>query len=184
MFGNDLASLSELLNEENDPRSSRPGVSGPPKSSVVVRQQPKESITAPSSFINEVIWEEADLARPKESINESRMKPRYELLHRQKVRAEDVFLNLGDSDSSSDRCEELSLRIHLPGASLADISLDVLTDRVICQNKDFYLSLALPSPVLKDEGSAKWDKAREDLSIVLPIARDVKYVSNPQQAYC
>lgn len=62
--------------------------------------------------------------------------------------AEDVFLNLGMKDGSTDHCDQLLIKIKLPNTQLKDISLDVLEKRLICSAPKYKLNLALPHPVL------------------------------------
>uniref|UniRef100_A0A7S4UFS6 PIH1D1/2/3 CS-like domain-containing protein n=1 Tax=Alexandrium monilatum TaxID=311494 RepID=A0A7S4UFS6_9DINO len=108
--------------------------------------------------------------------------PRYEVLPRQKVNASDAYLNLQEMDPSSDRCQELLVKIWLPDTQLKDISLDVLEDRLMLQAPKHRLNLALPHRVKKDSGNAKWDKIAGLLSVVIPVDAKVKYFSKPEEA--
>ncbi|CAD7942353.1 unnamed protein product [Amoebophrya sp. A25] len=109
---------------------------------------------------------------------DDRKTPDYEILYKQDVGSEDVFLNLGDRDGSSDHCSDLVLKVKLPGAQLSDITLDVLENRVVVSSKNYHLNAALPQPVRKDDGNAKWDKLKGTLSVTLPIKTEVKYFSD------
>jgi len=62
--------------------------------------------------------------------------------------AEDVFLNLGMKDGSTDHCDQILVKIKLPNTALKDITLDVLEKRIICSAPKYKLNLALPHPVL------------------------------------
>merc|ERR1719311_1381515 len=62
---------------------------------------------------------------------DDREMPEYEILHQQKVGTTDAYLNLMESDPSSDQCMDLLVKIWLPDTQLKDISLDVLEDRCI-----------------------------------------------------
>merc|ERR1719191_2265952 len=64
---------------------------------------------------------------------DDRVMPKYEILPRQRVSASDAYLNMQEMDPSSDRCQELLVKIWLPDTQLKDISLDVLEDRILLQ---------------------------------------------------
>ncbi|KAF4656004.1 hypothetical protein FOL47_009195 [Perkinsus chesapeaki] len=108
-----------------------------------------------------------------------RKKPEYKATVLE-VSANDMFLNLQDTDPSSDRCTEITVKIHLPNTQLKDISLDVLRERVMLQAPKYRLSLPLPYAVDEERGNAKWDKLRGCLTLTLPMIRDVKYVTDPR----
>merc|ERR1712217_256313 len=112
---------------------------------------------------------------------DDRIMPKYEILPRQKVGATDAYLNLQELDPSSDRCQELLVKIWLPDTQLKDISLDVLEDRVLMNAPKHRLNLALPHRVKKDAGNAKWDKLQGILSVVIPVDTKVKYFSKPDE---
>merc|ERR1719502_1282911 len=108
---------------------------------------------------------------------DDREMPEYEIVHRQKVGTTDAYLNLMESDPSSDQCMDLLVKIWLPDTQLKDISLDVLEDRVLLNAPKYRLNVALPHKVKKDSGNAKWDKLAGVLSVVVPIEQKVKYYS-------
>merc|ERR1711870_7719 len=108
--------------------------------------------------------------------------PKYEIMPRQKMGATDAYLNLQQLDQSSDKCQELLVKIWLPDTQLKDISLDVLEDRVLLNAPKHRLNVALPQRVKKDSGNAKWDKVAGLLSVVLPIDHKIKYYTKPEEA--
>ncbi|KAF4682513.1 hypothetical protein FOZ60_010448 [Perkinsus olseni] len=114
--------------------------------------------------------------------SDPRPAPEYEILYRQELSANDMFLNLHDTDPSSDRCTDITVKIYLPNTQLKDISLDVLRERILLQAPKYRLSLPLPYAVDEEKGNAKWDKLRGCLSVTLPMIRDVKYVTDPRAA--
>eukprot|EP00913_Durusdinium_trenchii_P020108 g18896.t1 len=108
------------------------------------------------------------------SEGDDRAIPKYEILPRQKLQASDAYLNLQEMDPSSDRCQELLIKVWLPGEQLRDISVDVLEDRLLLQATKHQLNVALPHKVRKDAGNAKWDKLQGVLSVCVPIDQKVK----------
>merc|ERR1719343_1676921 len=113
---------------------------------------------------------------------DDRVMPKYEILPRQRVSASDAYLNMQEMDPSSDRCQELLVKIWLPDTQLKDISLDVLEDRILLQAPKHRLNVALPHRVKKDAGNAKWDKLQGLLSVVVPIDTKVQYFTRPEDA--
>ena len=178
MFGSDFAALASLL--EQCP-AAKPVVREQPKMQVSIKT--KECMEAERLQKAESIFEDADVIVPKAPAANTKKQPEFEILFQQHVNAEDVFFNLRDVDNSSDHCEHLTVKIAMPGAVMKDITLDVFPDRLVVQSGEYYLSLALPQPVKKDDGTAKWDKISSTLQVVLPIARVVRYVTDPSAAY-
>jgi hypothetical protein len=177
MFGPDITAFASLL-EQHTPQTV---AHEKPKTKVSVKT--REEIEAEKRAKTENIFSDVDVIVPKQPTSNSKKQPKHEILFQQKVKAEDVFFNLGDMDNSSDHCENITVKIHMTGAQLSDITLDVFTDRLLVQSGDYYLSLALPVPVKKDDGNAKWDKNTQVLSVTLPISRLVKYVADPADAF-
>merc|ERR1719178_529606 len=151
----------------------------PPNMKVAVRKAKKkdqEAIWQPEEFkaaSGVVVKEQGD----------DRVMPEYEILHRQQVGANDAYLNLMESDPSSDHCTELLVKIWLPDTQLKDISLDVLEDRILLNAPKHRLNVALPHRVKKDSGNAKWDKVKGLLSVTIPIDTKIKYYSKPEEAF-
>merc|ERR1719160_1119638 len=150
----------------------------PPNMKVAVKKREKKDEKA--------IWEPKEFQAASGVImkeqGDDREIPKYDILYKQTNTAEDAYLNLGDKDSSSDHCNALLVKIELPGTQMKDISLEVLKDRLTLQAPKHRLNLALPYPVKKDEGNAKWDKLKGILSVSIPIDVKVKYVTKPEDA--
>ncbi|RLN50879.1 hypothetical protein BBJ29_001567 [Phytophthora kernoviae] len=56
---------------------------------------------------------------------DTRTRPKFEVLYKQSVMTEDVFLGLSDKDPSSAHCEAMVVRVECPNHRLEDIELDV-----------------------------------------------------------
>ncbi|KAJ7310327.1 hypothetical protein JRQ81_007233 [Phrynocephalus forsythii] len=56
---------------------------------------------------------------------EAREQPEYEILFKQQVGAEDVFLGMSRKDPSTACCEDLLIKIKLPDTKASDITLDI-----------------------------------------------------------
>jgi hypothetical protein len=67
------------------------------------------------------IWDEEDLNK---EAKDDRPSPEYDILYKQSVGTEDVFLNCQDRDPSTAYCD-LLIKVVLPDTRRADITLDV-----------------------------------------------------------
>mmetsp|Transcript_17969 Transcript_17969/g.41941 ORF Transcript_17969/g.41941 Transcript_17969/m.41941 type:complete len:214 (-) Transcript_17969:78-719(-) len=147
----------------------------------------KVAVKKPTKKDEKAIWEPEEFKAASGVVvkdeGDDRVAPKYEILHRQQVGASDAYLNLLETDPSSDHCRELLVKIWLPATKLKDITVDVLEDRLMLQAPHHRLNLALPYRVEKDSGTAKWDKVKGVLSVVIPVEVNVKYYSRPQDAF-
>ena len=182
----DLEALNNLLNPEDDqapdPYSSIPSgsaltpgdVSGrrkelaPPLVKVEAKVN-RSGVPPAVSKPKQEIWQEEDLSRRDAELSDDRPEPEDDLQLRQRVGPEDIFLGLSDMDPSSRHCQDLLIRVKLPGTKYKDIGLDVEKRMVKLQAPKFKLNLALPYPVLDQQGSAKWLSTLETLEVALPI---------------
>ncbi|XP_077321338.1 dynein axonemal assembly factor 6 isoform X3 [Lithobates pipiens] len=73
------------------------------------------------------IWHESEVKEGAEfdDFLDPREKPEYEILFKQRVRSEDIFLGLSRKDPSTACCEDMVIRIHLSDTKVSDVSLDV-----------------------------------------------------------
>merc|ERR1719456_875344 len=128
------------------------------------------------------VWTEDDLKASSgmtvKDQGDDRQQPKYDILLRQDLGSEDMYLNLGDRDPGSDHCSSIVVKIYLPDTELKQISLEVLHDRVLVQAPKYRLNLALPHRVKKDDGKAEWEKLKATLKVTLPIQQKITYVQN------
>ena len=97
----------------------------------------------------------------------------YEFIYKQAVATTDAYLGMSGKDPSSICCEELLVRVALPGArSAAELELDVKPRHLRLSSVAYRLFLALPHRVDEQRGSAKWDASKRVLDICLPIIRE------------
>ncbi|CAJ1418967.1 unnamed protein product [Effrenium voratum] len=147
----------------------------------------KVAVRQPKKKDTQAIWQPEEFKASSGVVvkaeGDDRAIPRYEVMPRQKLNASDAYMNLQEMDPSSDRCQELLIKIWLPGTQLKDISLEVLEDRVLLQAPKHQLNLALPHKVRKDAGNAKWDKLAGVLSVVVPIDQKIKYFTKTDDLF-
>ncbi len=73
---------------------------------------------------NEIFTEE-DIKEKNVLIEDKRPRPEYDLLYKQRVGTEDIYLGMSGKDVSSNSCDELVMKIKLPGTHIKEIALDV-----------------------------------------------------------
>ena len=83
--------------------------------------------------------------------------------------------------SSSGRPRELCIKVELPElSSAAEIDLDITERQLELSHEGvgYKLHVQLPYPVMYDQGSAKFDKAKKVLSITVPVRAEVAPMSH------
>jgi len=141
-----------------------PGSIGPAKAAA-----PKKSAAAPPKDTNS-IWSEDEVgdAGDVDDIDDGRRQPEYDIVFKQNVRPEDMFLGIDPLRHEGVR-DELLLKVQLPGTKLADIDLDVRPTFVRLQAPQYKLKAYLPEQVDDQRGGAKWDASKELLTVTLPV---------------
>ena len=65
------------------------------------------------------------MAVAQEERPDDRPEPKYEVMHKQHVGTEDIYLGLSDRDPSSTHCDALLVTVQLPDTKFANVQLDV-----------------------------------------------------------
>lgn len=120
------------------------------------------------------IWDADDIddeGDAEDAAADTRKRPHYDILYKQRVGAEDVYLGLSGKTPMSADCDTMVVKVTLPGAKLSDIELDVKDNTISVKTAEYRLSTYLPFHVRHKEGAAKWDSAKGVLSVTLPIIR-------------
>ncbi|XP_041976613.1 dynein axonemal assembly factor 6 [Aricia agestis] len=106
-----------------------------------------------------------------------RKTPSYTMNYQQSVGAEDIFLQIGHKTPSSASCENLIVRIKMPGDKMENIDLSVETTRVTVDSSQYHLKFSPPHPVDPDRSKANWDAAEETLILTLKLDREFDFVN-------
>jgi dynein assembly factor 6, axonemal len=193
----DIAALSELLKPQEDTVSSTLGAAWSPRTGPLKRlQRPppgsaaamtpadfgKTSATAakaeppvPRKGGSKDIWATEEVATKDEldvaEEDDGRARPVYDILYKQSVTSEDMYLGLGDKDPSSTSCEMMVIKVKLPGERLADIDLQLKPQAIEIRSPRFKLATYLPHRVAHGSGKAKWLAASSTLQVQVPIQR-------------
>lgn len=145
-----------------------PGDLGPKK------QAPASGIEKTRKKNTKDIWDEEEVVEGSEfdTVYDPRPQPEYEIVYKQAVTSEDMFLGMGMKNPSTASCEDMVLKIELPGAKSADIELDVKAKFLDCRTPKYKLGLHLPHPVDHKTGKAQWDGDKHVLTVTLRMNRE------------
>ena len=102
---------------------------------------------------------------------DDRIQPDFDIIPKQHVGTEDVFLQLSDRDSSSNHCDALLVKIWLPNTQFKNVELDIKGSSIVVQSPNFYLNKILPYNVDKTKGKAQFDSDKHILSVTLPVVK-------------
>lgn len=148
---------------------TRRGVSSEETGTSTVAESKKPAASSSGS-----IWDEEEV--PTEdallAVNDGRPAPRYETSYKQSIGTQDTFLGLGDKTPLTSDCTHLVVKIHFPGATVKDINVDIKNTRLLATSKTHRLFTYLPVDVDDANGKAEFDKAKEVLTLTLPIVHE------------
>ncbi|XP_053329758.1 dynein axonemal assembly factor 6 [Spea bombifrons] len=101
---------------------------------------------------------------------DTRQQPEYQIIFKQSVRPEDVFLGFTQKNSSTTCCEDMMIRINLPGTKSSDVLLQVKNNFLDLHTPKYKLGLHLPQPVNADSGKAQFTLDTETLHVTLTMS--------------
>ncbi|KAJ0181886.1 hypothetical protein K1T71_002608 [Dendrolimus kikuchii] len=108
---------------------------------------------------------------------DNRKTPEYTMNYQQSVTAEDVFLQIGPKTPSSASCENLIVRIKMPGDKKENVELAVDTTSVAVNSSQYTLMLPLPHAINPDLSKATWDSEEQSLVLILKLDREFDFVN-------
>ncbi|OWF45716.1 Protein PIH1D3 [Mizuhopecten yessoensis] len=117
------------------------------------------------------IWTEDEVGEGAEyeSLYDPRPQPEYDILYKQAVTSEDMFLQMGNKNPATSSCEDMVVKIKLPDTKISDMTLDVKSKFLDCRTPKLKLGLHLPHPVDHESGNAKWDGDKEGITLMRKI---------------
>ncbi|XP_063376803.1 dynein axonemal assembly factor 6 [Cydia fagiglandana] len=139
-----------------------------------------ENIKSTPNTIEEFEEQEAKEAEELSHVGaglDGRKAPEYTMNYRQAVSAEDVFLQIGPKTPGSASCENLIVRIKMPGDKKENIDLAVDTSSVTVNSSQYCLKLPLPHDIDPDRSKASWDSTEETLVLTLMLEREFDFVN-------
>ncbi|XP_019395850.1 PREDICTED: protein PIH1D3 [Crocodylus porosus] len=106
-----------------------------------------------------------------------REQPEYEILFKQQVGTEDIFLGMSRKDPSTACCEDMLIRIKLPDTKSSDITLDIQEKILDLRTPKKKLLLHLPYPVDSKNGKAFLISEKETLEVTLRMTRELDFIN-------
>uniref|UniRef100_A0A7S0WQ44 PIH1D1/2/3 CS-like domain-containing protein n=1 Tax=Chlamydomonas leiostraca TaxID=1034604 RepID=A0A7S0WQ44_9CHLO len=176
-FNSEFNALSKLLVPEEEAVDAG-AVSKPTPASIGPKDLLNVKVPAPRARKDpKEIWDESEIQDVVEDdIDDGREVPEYEFMYKQAVESTDVFLGMSGKDESSTSCEQMVVKVQLPGVeSISELDLDVKRTYLKLNSTQYKLSIYLPHKVDEDKGKAKWDKDKRVLSVTLPIIREDEF---------
>jgi len=192
-MGGSLAELSKMLSGadvtgddselDSTPVSGgmmNPGQIGPPKSAGVEpttaqKQLAKSKSNAASTTKD--IWDDDEVAIEDHGTEDDpRPEPEYTTMYKQEVSNEDMFLQMSGRDPSSHWCEDMLVKIQLPGHKMSDCELEVTDNYLDLRTSTLRLGLPLPHPCDSKNGSAKFDTDKCVLTVTLRMMREMDFL--------
>uniref|UniRef100_A0A1A8NPA0 PIH1 domain containing 3 n=4 Tax=Nothobranchius TaxID=28779 RepID=A0A1A8NPA0_9TELE len=177
----DLLALSALLSkqEEEDENYKNvdacaqlgPGHIGPP---------PKTDKASSSYMENsKAIWSEEEVAEGAhyDDVVDPRPQPEYEIILKQNVGTEDLFLGLSRKNPSSMCCEAMQVKIKLPDTKATDVFLDIKETFLDLRTPKYKLGLHLPHPIHSQEGKAQFFSEKQELKVTLLMKRPTDFIN-------
>ncbi|KAH7285411.1 hypothetical protein KP509_33G026900 [Ceratopteris richardii] len=135
--------------------------------------QPKKASVTPSSIGDTNSKKKVPASSEEGSACIFRAHTEYDIIYKQDVSPNDVYLQMSDKDPSSLSCDIMILRVKLPQTeSVSDIQLDVKATHVKLSTNIYFLPLYLPHRIKHERSTAKWDAGMETLLITMPIDRE------------
>jgi len=167
----DFSALADLLNEAQSVQNSSNSIPAP--SNIVPHRLAPKRAQEEEQRDDLSIWNEEEVETLHQASfkqdTDGRRRPDYDIVYKQSVGAETVYLGLDDVDPSSSSCQQLVLKINLPGNKMSDLDLDVQKQSLVLSSPDYLLATYLPLPVDHSRGKAQWDAKSEMLLVSLPI---------------
>ncbi|XP_072837112.2 dynein axonemal assembly factor 6 [Pogona vitticeps] len=108
---------------------------------------------------------------------DTREQAEYEILFRQHVGAEDVFLGMSRKDPSTACCEDMLIKIKLPDTKASDITLDIREKVLDLRSPQKKLLLHLPHPVDTQSGKAYFLYEQGLLEVTLKMKREFDFIN-------
>mmetsp|Transcript_4839 Transcript_4839/g.8805 ORF Transcript_4839/g.8805 Transcript_4839/m.8805 type:complete len:200 (-) Transcript_4839:163-762(-) len=121
------------------------------------------------------IWENEEVPDssvvPDDLEEDDRIEPIYDILYKQSVGAEDVFMNMGFKDPSSMSCNQIVIKIQLKNEPISKVDVNITEATLLVRSPKYKLYLELPRKVDDKKGKAQFDKTKSELKLTLPIVQ-------------
>jgi len=125
------------------------------------------------------IWDTDEVAEGAEyeDIHDTRPQPEYDILYKQAISSEEMFLQMGNKTPATSSCEDMVVKITLPNTKIGDVKLDVKKKFLDVRAPRYKLGLHLPHPCDHENGKAQWDGTKSLLTVTLRMTRDYDFMN-------
>lgn len=183
-----LKLLQQLLsadNEDEEATNDRQPANRTGNPVESAEHQPQAASTAMASTLRPQAattldeWERQQ-ERLNDDLLEHRLRPQYDIVYKQAVCTEDVFLQLGNKTAATASCEQMTIRIWMPDENVTNVDhmqLDVSANAIDLQTPKYRLKLPLVQPIDPDKGNARWDAEAKLLTLTLRMDREFDFVN-------
>mmetsp|Transcript_33515 Transcript_33515/g.58709 ORF Transcript_33515/g.58709 Transcript_33515/m.58709 type:complete len:182 (+) Transcript_33515:2219-2764(+) len=174
MYG-DLEALTKLIcpeEDEDEPKSYKQFTAGSVLNPGSFGQEKKSQAKPHAKIEVKKPGAQPVPEEPEDDPNDTRPEPEYDIVYKQRVGAEDIFLGMSGLDPSSVCCQEILIKVKLPDTKYKDVTLDVDSRWLRLKTPLYKLNLGLPHPVRDKEGRAQWLTEREELHVSLPLNKE------------
>ena len=82
------------------------------------------------------IWntDEVEEGAEFDTVDDPRMQPDYDIIYKQKLTSEELFLQMGNKTNATSSCEDMVVKIHLPGVGkISEIDVNVVENFLDCR---------------------------------------------------
>ncbi|XP_052689406.1 dynein axonemal assembly factor 6-like [Crassostrea angulata] len=164
---------------ELDQRPTSYGKMGPGEIGPSTQKNQKSEKVPESKGNPKDIWGDDEVPEGSEfdTTFDPRPQPEYDIVFKQAVSSEDMFLQMGNKTPSTASCEDMVIKIKLPDTKAADLTLDVKTKFLDLRTPKYKLGLHLPHPVNHKTGKAQWDGDKNILNVTLRMQREYDFIN-------
>jgi len=180
---NDMARLNELINAGDEENAEQHASNGPMGPIPVKRNtdgvaKPFAKVTATvnnrrigdtSTKQENVVWDPEEVKEFVVDKNEKRPSPQFEVVYKQRVGTEDVYLGMSGLDPSTTKCQCILVKIKLPGTKLAEIQCDLNKQSLLLQTPKYFLHHYFNHEIKDKDSKAKWVSDKEELHVEVPV---------------
>ncbi|KAG8447833.1 hypothetical protein GDO86_015079 [Hymenochirus boettgeri] len=182
-----LEALCSLLYPSIEEDVEESSCRGPPSSATVgpgnigpsLSPEPSTVPSTENMIDKKSIWNDFEVTEGAEFDDtlDLREQPKYEILFKQQIGTEDMFLGMTRKDTSTACCDQMVIRIQLPGIKASEVSLQVRNRYLDLRTPQHKLGLHLPHPVDAKNGKAKFVSDTETLDVCLTMVRDLDFIN-------
>ncbi|XP_038135108.1 protein PIH1D3 [Cyprinodon tularosa] len=139
----------------------------------------EKEVSTYTKITSKDIWSEEEVVEGPQydDLADPRQQPEYEIILKQNVGTQDLFLGLSRKDPSSMCCEAMLVKIKLPDIKATDIILDIKEKFLDLRTPKYKLGLHLPHPIQSQEGKAQFFGDRQELEVTLLMKRPMDFIN-------